>query len=77
MYAGKTTFCIHVPMFDAKFEYHMMRKSRYPNAARAVPGRGGVRPKAFCGMSVIGVVPTLVPPPRLRVVGPQSFGGER
>lgn len=63
MYAGKTTFCIQVPMFDAKFEYHMMRKSRYPNAARAVPGRGGVRREAFWGVSVIGVEPTLVPPP--------------
>ena len=59
-------------MFDAKFEYHMMRKSRYPNAARAVPGRGGVRRDDLWGISVIGVVPTLVPPLWRRVVGPYA-----
>ena len=55
----------------------MMRKSRYPNAARAVPGRGGVRRDAFWGISVIGVASTLVPRLWLRVVGPQPRGEER
>jgi hypothetical protein len=27
-------------MLDKKFDVHMMRKSGYENAARAVPGRG-------------------------------------
>jgi hypothetical protein len=39
-YAGRRTFCIHVPTLDKKFDVHMMRNSGYDNAARAVPGRG-------------------------------------
>ena len=40
-YAPRTTFCIQVPMFDAKAPRKTMRKVRCDRAARAVPRRGG------------------------------------
>src|SRR3954452_24934752 len=50
MYAGSTTFCIHVPMFDANEPMNMIRKSRYDIAALALPGR-----KPCCGSPAVVV----------------------
>src|SRR3954452_11729841 len=50
MYAGSTTFCIHVPMFDANEPMNMIRKSRYDIAALALPGR-----KRCCGSPAVVV----------------------
>src|SRR6476661_571478 len=43
-YAPSTTFCIHVPMFDANVPNHTMRKSRCRSAAPAVPRVYGTSP---------------------------------
>ena len=47
-YAGSVKFCIHVPMFEANNPSQIHRKSRYDNAARAVPGR------CRCGRASVG-----------------------
>ena len=40
-YAPRTTFCIHVPMLEAKAPKKTMRNVRCDSAARAVPDRAG------------------------------------
>jgi hypothetical protein len=52
MYAGNTTFCIHVPMLDANAPYQTRRKSRDASAARTVP--------ALCGLSLEGVLVSVI-----------------
>jgi len=60
-------------MFDRKLEYHMMRKSLYPNAARAVPGLAGARFfVVWLSVSVIGVVQTLLLTVDIWRVGPRT-----
>src|SRR4051794_1444449 len=53
MYAGSTTFCIHVPMLEANEPMNIVRKSRYDIAALALPGR-----KPCCGSpaAVVAVI---------------------
>jgi len=55
MYAGSTTFCIHVPMFDKNEPHHMYLKSRAASADLALPGRCGL-PSSISKFGLLSVI---------------------